>query len=240
MLRWPGVAESSTPTRRERLRAQTLTELKQHALDQVAEGGPEAVSLSAIARAMGMSGPGLYRYFASREDLLAALVVDSYGALADTLEAAAEVARRRAPVARFRAVAAAYRDWALAHPHRYRLVSASPYGSGRIAPEATVPAAHRNMLVLLDAIAAAAGPPVSADAATPSALDRQLERWGRSRPGDREMPPSVLRLGLLTWTRLHGVVSLEIEGVFASMEIDPALLFKAEVEQLLAQRTADV
>lgn len=221
-------------TRRERLRAQTLGEIKHHALAQVAEGGPEALSLNAIARSMGMSGPALYRYFASREELLAALVADSYDDLADTLHAAAARARRRAPAARLRALATAYRGWALAHPHRYRLVFSSTYGSGHLAPERTVPAAHRSMSLFLDAIAGL-GPhdDLRRDRGT---LDRQLQRWARSRRDGAEVPAAVLHLGVVAWTRLHGVVSLEIEGAFASMELDAERLYEAEVDHLIAQR----
>jgi hypothetical protein len=43
---------------------------------------------------------------------------------------------------------------------------------------------------------------------------------------------------VLTWTRLHGVVSLELEGVFEAMALDPALLHRAEVEHVLAQHAA--
>ena len=84
------MAEIAEGTRRERLRAQTLAEIREHALAQLAQGGPEALSLNAIARTMRMSGPALYRYFASREDLLVALVTDSYDDLASAVEAAAE------------------------------------------------------------------------------------------------------------------------------------------------------
>lgn len=224
-------------TRRERLRAQTLSELKAHALAQVAEGGPGALSLNAIARSMGMSGPGLYRYFASRDDLLAALVADSYDDLATALEAATVGARRRAPAARFRAVVAAYREWALAHPHRYRLLFSSTYGSGQVAPEDTIPAAHRSMLVVLDAVADL-GPPPDASAGRATALHRQLKSWAGNRSGGSELSAPVLQLGVLGWTRLHGVVSLEVEGVFASMDIDAALLYEAEVTHLIDQRAA--
>ncbi|HEX2312387.1 MAG TPA: helix-turn-helix domain-containing protein, partial [Thermomonospora sp.] len=40
----------------------------------VAEQGPQALSLAALARRVGLSRPGLYEYFPSRDDLVAALV----------------------------------------------------------------------------------------------------------------------------------------------------------------------
>ncbi|MDR9373149.1 TetR/AcrR family transcriptional regulator, partial [Conexibacter sp. JD483] len=109
-------------SRRERLRAQTLDEIKQHALAQVAEGGAGALSLNAIAKAMGMSGPAIYRYFAAREELLGALVTDGYGELAEVVRSAAAIGPRRAPARRLAQVADAYRAWALANPYRYGLL----------------------------------------------------------------------------------------------------------------------
>jgi AcrR family transcriptional regulator len=57
-------------TRRDRLRAATRDEIIQTARRLLVDEGPEAVSLRAIAREMGMTAPGLYRYFGSHEELL--------------------------------------------------------------------------------------------------------------------------------------------------------------------------
>jgi hypothetical protein len=42
-------------------------------------------------------------------------------------------------------------------------------------------------------------------------------------------------LGLLAWTRLHGIISLEIEGFFTQLGIDPALIYDTEIDQLICQ-----
>ena len=237
------MTEIAEGTRRERLRAQTLAEIREHALAQVAQGGPEALSLNAIARAMRMSGPALYRYFASREDLLVALVAESYDDLADTVEAAFERAPAGPPSqgGRLRAVTAAYRGWALTHPHRYRLVFASSYGSGLLEPDRVLPAATRTMNAISAAVAELNGspqddaPPHTSPPASspPRPLAEQLQRWQQSRVGAAVSPVTTLHLSVVSWTRLHGLVSLEIEGVFVSMGLDPDLLFDAEVEQLV-------
>jgi hypothetical protein len=39
----------------------------------------------------------------------------------------------------------------------------------------------------------------------------------------------------LTWSRLHGLISLEIGGNFVSMDVDAASLFEAKVDQLVSQ-----
>jgi len=58
------------PSRRDRLRAATSEEIIQTARRLVVESGPEAMSLRAIAKEMGMTAPGLYRYFDSHDELL--------------------------------------------------------------------------------------------------------------------------------------------------------------------------
>src|ERR671918_2689132 len=80
----------ATPDRRARLRAWTREEIKAAALRQLEEQGLEGVSLNAIAKELGMTGPALYRYVASRDELLADLVVDAWESLAEALERAAE------------------------------------------------------------------------------------------------------------------------------------------------------
>ena len=67
-------------------------EIKSAALRQLADGGPAGVSVNAIGRELGVSGPALYRYFPSRDALLAELAIDAYADLAAALDAA--VARR--------------------------------------------------------------------------------------------------------------------------------------------------
>jgi AcrR family transcriptional regulator len=178
---------------------------------------------------MGMSPAALYRYFASRDALLAELVADAYGSLADALAHVAE--RAGGGPGALVAVAHAYRDWALAHPNSYLLIFQTPSGSGlELEPERTVAAAQRSMDVILSALGGAAG----ADPLSPE-LAGQVEAWGqRSRvPG---LTAGQRYLGLLAWTRLHGLISLELGQHLTATGVDPALLYEAEVQSLV--RTA--
>lgn len=224
------------PSHRDRLRALTLAEIKDQAYAQIAEGGPGALTMSAIAKAMGMSGPALYRYFASREELMATLVTESFEDLADTLDAVAKEVRDESPENRLRAVANGFRSWALTAPHRYRLVYASPYGTGALDPDRIIPAATRSMAVVLSALNALEGSPAS------KVPDRvfagELVEWGK-RQGDTEYDEAVLLLGLAAWTRLHGIISLEIDGFFLQVGIDPARLYESETDHLISERLAN-
>lgn len=217
---------AAAPSRRERLRAQTSDEAKQLALRQIAAGGTEGLSLNAIAKDMGMSGPALYRYFASREELVTQLIDDGYRDLADAMaRAAARAGDDRA--AQFRAIAAALRAWALVQPHRYLLLFGTPSRTST-APEQTVASAHRAMVPILEALADLA--PAGERTAQP--LERQLEAWTQQRAGPA-VPGPVALAAVRTWSRLHGVLSLEIQGYFADMGFDAALLYDSEVEALL-------
>jgi AcrR family transcriptional regulator len=216
-------------SRRERLRAEMHEEILRQARRQVAEGGPEALSLNAIARELGTSGPALYRYFSSREELLVAVAASAYDDLAAALRLAADGARRRRPAPRFRAVAAAYRQWALEHPSFYRLIFGEPVASGQTAPGLLVPAADRAMDVLVDVLGELPGDPD----AVGGALRGQLTTWAAAHGRTPPAEPAGLARAVRAWTRMHGVVSLELMGAFQSMGLDGGALFAAEVESIL-------
>ncbi|MEV0780681.1 helix-turn-helix domain-containing protein, partial [Streptomyces sp. NPDC050428] len=69
-------------TPRQRYRDHVRAEIKQAALRQIAAGGPASLSLNAIARELGVTGPALYKYFGSRDALLTELIVEGYGEVA--------------------------------------------------------------------------------------------------------------------------------------------------------------
>jgi AcrR family transcriptional regulator len=221
---------SAAPDRRTRLRAWTLEEIKAAALRQLADHGVEGLSLNAIARELGMTGPALYRYVASRDELLAELVVDAWEELAEALERAAEERRDESGAKRLGAIGLAYRAWAVAEPRRYKLAIQTPLGSGELAPDRVIPAAQRSMAVILEAIAAL--PKASRQKQQPpDDLRAQLEAWTR-RVGGEELAPATLLRGVVFWSRLHGLVSLELDHHLASMQLDPELLYRAELAEL--------
>src|SRR4051794_16449122 len=166
-------------------------------------GGPQALSINAIGKELGVSGPALYRYFASRDDLLTELVVDAYHDLAETLAAASHSARRLSPPKRLRTVAAAYRAWAIAEPHRYRLLFTAPLPGYDAQSERLVTASRAAMIVLLDVLAGLT-PDDGTRPATP--LDDQLNQWSKSRDLAGVSPDLALR-AITAWSRLHGLVS---------------------------------
>lgn len=133
---------------RDRRRAETVQEIKDAALTQLAQSGTGGLSLRAVARAVGMTVQSLYHYFDSRDALLTVLVTDAHHELADAVQAAADASRGRPPRDRLIAAANAYRSWALANRSAFLLIYGTPVpdfephpdaGSGSAALRLSVP-----------------------------------------------------------------------------------------------------
>jgi AcrR family transcriptional regulator len=214
---------------RDRYRAQVRAEVKQAALRQLAESGPAGLSVSAIGKELGVSGPALYRYFASRDELVTDLVIDAYHDLADALRAATSIPPRREPHARLEALARGYRSWALAQPHRYRLLFGPPLPGYDAHAQQLVTASQAAMNLLLGVLRELSN---CTTAPAPQPLASQLAAWAQTQAFD--VDPAVALHAILIWSRLHGLVSLEIAGNFASMGIDPEQVFEAQLPALTA------
>ena len=195
---------------RARYREQVKSEVLVHAWEQVAAAGASALSLKAIAQRMGMTAPALYRYVASRDDLLTELVLSAYADLAGTVEAAAEAGAEVEPGQRLRLVAGALRAWAVADPQRYLLLYGTPVPGYAAPPEATE-LAQRIFAPLHAAFVAAL--PQSGTRARRAKLAHDLT--------------------VTLWTRLHGALSLELAGHFAGMDVDPGRHFASELESVV-------
>ncbi|MEU1885292.1 TetR/AcrR family transcriptional regulator [Micromonospora rifamycinica] len=204
---------------RERYRAQVRAEIKQRAWEQLATTGVAALSLKAIAEQLGMSGPALYRYFASRDELITALIRDAYRSLADALRAAAD---HGADIA---GLAHAVRAWALDEPQRYLLVYGTPV-PGYHAPDDTTAISGEIMATVLAVYRRRDVPPSG------RRFETHLDAH-RGWAADPTVPAATLRQALAFWTRVHGVLSLELAGHFAGMGFDPGLLFDDEIDDLL-------
>ena len=90
------------PSRRDRLRGATVEEIIQTARRLLVSSGREAMTLRAIAREMGMTAPGLYRYFDSHEELnrhvCASIFTELGGDIDRAIEAAAAPAEAADPM----------------------------------------------------------------------------------------------------------------------------------------------
>ena len=82
------------------------------------EGGPDAVTMRAVADRVGVRAPSLYKHFADKDQLESALVAEAFRQTAQVFTDA--TADQKQPLA---SLGAAYRGWALEHPHLYRLMT---------------------------------------------------------------------------------------------------------------------
>jgi len=198
----------------------------------MAEGGPGAISLRAIARAMGMTAGAIYGYYPTRDDLVTSLLTDVYTSLVDTVEKARDDAKT--PRARIIAWGHALRKWALANPEGFRLIYGDPV-PGYQAPEGgRAPEAEHRACAGLTGLVADAWPIASARqdyGADWDDFDPRLTAAVREEfPG---LPPEAVAVALRLWGRMHGLVSLEVYGHLRTQTREPAKLYEAELLDLV-------
>ena len=228
-----------SPSRRDRARADTLREIKQTARQVLVDHGTEGLALRAIAREMGMTAPALYRYFASREDLVENLVADLYGELCDQLEAVRDGVEPATPGVQLMEVARAFRTWATTHHAEFGLLFGS--AGERVLPEdfrddcerpAQEAAARFGgvFAALVARVYLEQGFPVPADDELDPALQEQLRSWCAKLPVP--LPLGVVAVFLSCWIRLYGIVCMEIFGHLRFALEDAEPMFEAELRSL--------
>lgn len=163
---------------------QVATRLTEEAVDLLAEAGPDALTVRAVAEAAGVSTSAIYGLFGGKEGLLRAVFIEGFTRFDAALAAAPS---SEDPVADLGALAHAYRGFAVANPDFHAVMF------GRPVPE-FVPTAEdvalfdRSFQRLVDAVVRCQGA-------------------GRIRDGDAV----TLAIGL--WGLVHGLATLEVRGV---------------------------
>ena len=221
---------TEVPTRRERVRAATVDEIKAVARRLLVEEGPEAMTLRAIAREMGMTAPGLYRYFPSHEDLHKAVVADTYDRLAVLLGQArdgaaavkaAEPRMAHKPLVAVQLVCAAkaFRAWASANPREFALTFGTPVPSLTHADDDPAHAAGMRFGAVFVEIFVRLWSefpfPVPDDTLLPESLRSQLAEYRDSLGelfGDAALalPLGAVDVFLQAWVQLYGLVAMDV------------------------------
>lgn len=208
-----------TLNRRDRVRAATTDEIKQTARRLLVARGPEAVSLRAIARQMGMTAPALYRYFDSHEKLIKHVIVDIFTELTDDLRAAIDSAGAGGGGLTEQVIAACreFRRWSLGNKREFGLLFGTPLPGVSVEKDeitAECGAQFGNTFFALILELWRKNPfPVPPDDAIDPGLRGQLERYrdGLGALG-AGLPLGLLLIFLRCWTRLYGMLSLEVFG----------------------------
>jgi len=230
-------------TRRDRMRAATVDEIIQTARRLLVESGPEAMSLRAIAREMGMTAPGLYRYFDSHEELLRNVCASIFTELAQDIRQA--IAAAGAPAAtpdemtvkltvKLVAACREFRRWALNHQGEFALLFGVPLpgldrGRYDIADECALAFAGTFFALFLELWKMAPFPVPDAAAIDPG-LRGQLERY-RDELGT-DLPLGAVLTFLRCWMVLYGAVAMEVFGHLSFALEDPAPMFEITLTDL--------
>lgn len=235
----------SHPTRRGRVRAATDKDIRRTARKLLVEQGPEAVTLRAIARELGITAPALYRYYGSRDDLVEHLRLDVCADLA------AELAEDIADLAddgtlQLFAVCKGFRRWALTHTNEFTLVFASPTGGVGSAPGSALSRVDEPFGRIF--LAAAGHVLATHDLATPSSdavppelrddlAGFQADLLAVFAESGLAFPAEKLDLGMIflmiqIWARIYGHVTLEVFGNYPIPMSKPDVLFDAMLADL--------
>lgn len=213
--------------------------IKETAWQQIAETGAATLSLRAIARELKITAPAIYNYFPRRDDLVTALIVDAFTSLAESQKQTVENIPASELETRFSALGIAYRDWALQHEQGYQLIFGTPI-PGYVAPEdVTTPAAAWALIPLIETIQAlhvAGKLRVERLSNLTPALKSMLEAWkGFVDQSGADVHIEALYLAYTVWSRVHGLVSLELGHQTPSFITDPGEIFRREIETLKNQ-----
>lgn len=215
----------------------TAAAVKDAARRQMAAHGSAGLSLRGIARDLGVTAPALYNYFPRLEDLITALIVDAFSALADAMLAAEQGEPAGDFGRQIRAGALAYRAWAVSHPVDFQLIYGNPIPGYEAPAHVTVPLAARPLRDLGSLFAAAhsAGAlRISAGyAAIPAAVAERATAVNREYGIDA--PAAATCLLVSGWARIHGMVMLELFGHLEPVVGDVAAYFACEVDAWLTQ-----
>jgi AcrR family transcriptional regulator len=199
---------------------------------QLVTEGAAGLSLRAIARDLGMVSSAVYRYVASRDELLTLLLVDAYTDLADAVDRA-RVGHGGSWRDDLLTMAHAMRRWATAHPARWALLYGSPVPGYQAPSERTTGPGTRVMGALLATVhdGVIAGDVRTTDpAGQPRSPDFDAVRDEFGFPGD----DTVLAKCFLVWAGIIGAISLEVfEGYGADTLTSPGALFDTQIELLV-------
>ena len=229
-------------TVRERRRQETTDAILRSARAHLEQAGVEGVTLRAVARDLDIAVSALYRYVASRDDLLTELLVEAFTEHADAVDAAVDAALADDAddvAAAITAGLRAYRAWSVAHPAQFGLAFGAPVPgyhapAGRTVAVAVRPGsrimallatAHARGLVDEDVLTARAA---TLDDGTAAGFDALAAR--QSYP----LPAPAIGLAVDAFVRVHGFTVMEVFGQLRPL-VSPA---DAYYEQLLRELVA--
>jgi len=209
--------------------------IKETAWKQIAEYGAPALSLRAIARDLKITAPAIYNYFPDRDALVTALIIDAYKSFGDSQLAARDAIPAGKVVARLKAIGIAYRTWAHSYPQRYQLIFGTPIPGYEAPLMEVLPSAARSLSALVSVVeqlrltgklAVRVFPQVKGE------YKASFETW-KKYGGDVDM--LSMSVAMVIWSRVHGIVSLEIANNLPPFGAKGDELYLFELESIARQ-----
>ena len=209
--------------------------IKETAWRLIAGFGAPALSLRAIARELNITAPAIYNYFPDRDALVTALTIDAFTSFGDVQLKARDTFASEQLLERFRAIGLAYRDWALSYPQRYQLIFGTPIPGYEQQHLEIIPSATRSISALISVIEdfRVAGrlksenfPPIPPD------YEELLSAMNSCTSNYNSLSHGV---ALIVWSRVHGLVSLEIGGRLPPFGVSGDALYHYEMQSIARQ-----
>ncbi|MET8921720.1 TetR/AcrR family transcriptional regulator [Streptomyces sp. NPDC047802] len=223
-------------TRRERQREQLLLDTHRAAREIAAAEGIDGLTLAAVARAVGVSPPALYRYFAGRDGLVRALYGDLTAELISTVAAAAQRQDADDLSAQLHAGTLAVFDWSVANRAAFDLLMGSAYpkasSSGGDVPQVIARELGGAFAKVFERLWRRGGLAFPADDEIPAALRGQLEAY-RAQVCPH-LPTGVAYLMLTCWRQIYGITCMAAFGHLDYAFGDYRALFDDMIASLLA------
>lgn len=211
------------------------SQIKAVARRQMAERGTAGIALRSIARELGITAPAIYNYFPRLDDLITALIVDAFTALADAIEAAEAGTPGQACGPKILAMCLAYRQWAVEHPVDFQLIYGNPIPGYEAPADITVPLARRPFdgLFRLFLVAYQSGELAVPAAYEPVPASVRAHFAGWLPTADYDFPDPLVCLLMSGWARIHGLVMLELFEHLGPVVGDTAAFYRYEIKAFL-------
>jgi len=209
--------------------------IKETAWQQIAELGAPALSLRAIARELKITAPAIYNYFPDRDALVTGLIIDAFTSLGDWQIEARDSIPEEDLRGRLNAIGLAYRDWAHTFPQRYQLIFGTPI-PGYVGPvEKIFPSSARSLSALVsvvEGLRATGKLNIGSFPKVKSEYKVSFEVW-KSYDGNADV--LSLSVAMIIWSRVHGIVSLELQGNLPPFGSQGDALYRYELQSTQQQ-----
>ncbi len=209
--------------------------IKEIAWKQIAEFGAPALSLRAIARALKITAPAIYNYFPDRDALVTALIIDAFTSFGDWQLEARDSVPESDLSGRLYAIGLAYRNWAHEFPQRYQLIFGTPIPGYEAPAEKTFPSSVRSLSALVsvvEALRATGKLNVDTFPKVKPEYKVSFETWKTYGGAANTLSFSI---AMIIWARVHGIVSLEIQGNLPPFGPKGDALYRYELQSIQQQ-----